>query len=213
MTEKLEWELVPRVKESEREAVEGLAEEALRLDAMMEVAPHRLTRADQDRLVELQRNMEECVVLPCEAAEAPQVGSRPDWGDEVKTLYEELEDNGGLTLQQFREHVETNHDCTRCPGAFSFPGVSGMPCDFELAPLLGVLVDDDLKEQVQFELAPSEMTELAEALELQLRMGSFLELEDRDTKAYLADAIGYLRFWSEAGFGVAPAFVNVEESE
>ena len=88
-----------------------------------------------------------------------------------------------------------------------------MPCDFELAPLLETLEDDDLKEQVQFELSPGEMVELAEALELQLRMGSYLEIEGRDTKAYLAAAVGYLRFWSDAGFGVAPAFVNVEESE
>jgi len=210
MSERTEWELVPLVREDRRALVEELAEEILSLDAILEVAPERMTEDQQARLIQLQREMAECVVSPCEAADAPLLSTRPDWTSEVRTAFENMPSNDGLCLREFVEMMDVQHDCSRCEGASLFPGVSGIPCEFDLTPLFEILTRDTLLEQVQFEMEPDEMRLLADDLDRRLLCKAFCQLTDFDTESYLSDAVRFLRYWAHLGYGVAPAYVRTE---
>lgn len=210
MSERLEWELVPQVRDSEKERVHLLAQEALELDAMVEMAPHTMTAADRNRLVELQRSMEDCVVSPCETAQARLLSQRPGWEEEAGAAHAELAPRD-VTFEQFLEYTGSQYDCLACPGASEHAGISGVPCDFDLTPMLRILPDDEISEQVQFELSASEMQVLADTLDQVVCMTVFREDPTVDAKAYLKDAARYLRFWADHGFGVAPAYVQDRE--
>jgi len=213
MADRLEWQLVPLVKESQREVVEALAEEALKLDAVMEVAPQRMRPVDQDRLLDLQRRMDACVESPCEAAEAPPMASRPTWNQDAHGALTGIEGVAALPLDAFLSRLGNQPDCARCPGACRYPGVSGMPCDFDLSPLSLVLTDKDLLDHVQFELSPPEMEALAARLDAYRIDGWYSRPQDVDPEEYLADASRFLRFWSKKGFGVAPAYATAEDRD
>lgn len=207
MSERLEWELVPQVREEDKEMVHLLAEEALELDAMMEMAPHTMNQAQRGRLVELQRRMEDCVASPCEASGATLVKDRRDWKTEARASYARFAPSD-VSEEQYLEYTGKQYDCLSCQGASKHAGVSGIPCDFDLTPMLRILAHDEVSEQVQFELRPSEMLTVADALDQVLALTSFAGDPEVDEKAYLKEAARFLRFWAGLGFGVAPAFVE-----
>lgn len=207
MSERLEWELVPQVREEDKEMVHLLAEEALELDAMMEMAPHTMSQAQRGRLVELQRLLEDCVASPCEATAAALVKDRQDWKAAARESYARFAPSD-VTEEQFLEYTGTQYDCVSCPGASKYAGVSGIPCDFDLTHMLRILSHDEVSEQVQFELRPSEMLTMADALDQVLALTSFTGDPEVEEPAYLKAAAEFLRFWAGLGFGVAPAFVE-----
>ena len=208
MPERIEWELVPRVRIDKRREVEALAEEILALDTLLQLAPSRLSVAQQEQLVDFQSRMAGCVTSPCEAAEAPLLGSRPGWDYDARDAFGELGRPPELSIDEFTELIGKQHDCTLCNGAASHPGVSGIPCEFDLTPMAAVVSDERLGEQVQFELEPEEMLMLADDLHHVLVCRTFSDGEETDAVSYLEDAIRYLRFWAGLGFGVAPAYVK-----
>jgi len=207
----MEWELVPRVREESRCVVEQLAAEILSLDALLEVAPSRMTEAQKKRLIELQGKMEECAVSPCEAAGTPRLSTRDGWVDQVRRLFEERGVSGRIPFNDFLSLMGGQHDCTSCRGRSAHPGVSGIPCQFDLTPLAAILGDDPLTDQVQFELEPDEMIALASDINERVICGAFSRATALNAKAYLEDAVRFLLFWSALGFGVAPAFVRTRD--
>ncbi len=209
MQERMEWELVPRVREERRDVVERLAGEILSLDALLEVAPNRMTEAQKKRLIELQGKMEECAVSPCEAAGTPRLSTREGWVEQVKRLFEERGVSGRIPFDDFLGLMGGQHDCSSCRGRSGHPGVSGIPCQFDLTPLPSILGDDPITDQVHFELEPDEMTALASDINERLICGIYNRVAGMDSRAYLEDAVRFLLFWSALGFGVAPAFVRV----
>lgn len=211
MQERMEWELVPRVREENRVVVERLAGEILSLDAMLEVAPSRMTEAQRCRLIELQGKMEECAVSPCEAAGTPSLSTRDGWVEQVRKLFEERGVAGRIPFNDFLRLMGGQHDCASCRGRSAYPGVSGIPCQFDLTPLPDVLCDEQIADQVHFELEPDEMTALASDINEKIICGAYNRSDGLNSKAYLEDAVRFLLFWSALGFGVAPAFVRTRE--
>jgi hypothetical protein len=210
MAERLEWELVPMVKSDRHAEVEALATEILDLDAKLEAAPERMTPAEQTRLIDLQKRMSQCVVSPCEAAGTPLLRARPRWKEESAVVYRESGCKGEVSLDDFLQVVGGQHDCALCDGASAYPGVSGIPCEFDLTPLAQVLADESVLEQIQFELEPREMEALAVELEGRARSKAAKKANDIDPGHYLSDAVRFLRYWARLGFGVAPAHVDSE---
>ncbi|MBM4353446.1 MAG: hypothetical protein FJ109_06550 [Deltaproteobacteria bacterium] len=211
MRERMEWELVPRVREENRSEVEQLAGEILSLDALLEVAPNRMTETQRKRLIDLQGKMERCAESPCEAAATPRLSTRAGWVEQVRQLFEERGVAGRISFDDFLRLMGGQHDCSSCRGRSAYPGVSGIPCQFDLTPLPSILADGQRADQVHFELEPDEMTALASDLNEKIICGAYLESDGLDSKAYLEDAVRFLLFWSALGFGVAPAFVRTRE--
>jgi len=208
MSERMEWELVPLVKEDKRTLVEELAAEVLRLDAMLEMDPRNMSREDQELLVSLQQRMSECVISPCEGAGAPHLSTRDNWREEALEAFAECETGDALSQEEFLLYLGRQHDCSRCEGASANPGVSGLPCDYDLTPMRELLPDDSILEQTQFELEPAEMLRLAEELADRIARQNFATPTDPKAQAYLLDAVRFLRFWSAQGYGVAPAYAR-----
>jgi hypothetical protein len=208
MAERMEWELVPLVREEKRDEVERLGREILDLDARFEIAPHEMNPDEMKRLVQLQSGMARCIITPCEAAEAPFVNDRTGWERDVEGAFDSLELAHGLTRDDFVRHIGRQRDCGRCRGASDFPGVSGSPCEFDLTHLGNLLLDEALAEKVQFEMQPPEMREFAEAIMAVLAAGAFRRSDLIDTRQYLRAMAEFLEFWAELGYGVAPAFVT-----
>lgn len=209
MAERMEWELVPLVREEKRDEVERLGREILDLDARFELAPHEMKPDEMRRLVQLQSGMARCIVTPCEAADAPLVNDRTGWESEVETAFNSLDLAAGLSREDFVRNIGRQRDCARCRGASDFPGVSGSPCEFDLTHLVHLLLDDVLAEQIQFEMQPQEMREFAGAIRDVLSTGAFRRSDLIDTRYYLRAIAEFLEFWAELGYGVAPAFVTV----
>ncbi len=208
MSDRLEWELVPRVRPEKQDEVEVLAEEILALDAALEQGGAGLTEEDEMRLVELHNRMAECLLSPCEAAGSPLLSARPDFEEEASSTYEDLPERDRITREQFLQLMGFQHDCAQCDGKSDFPGVSGAPCEFDLTPLQTILADPVILDAVQFELQPEEMRHLAYELELRVHTGDFAESGRVDSREYLLQMVRYLRFWAQQGFGLAPAFVD-----
>ena len=211
MKERLEWELVPVVAEDRREEVEYIALEVLDLDAKLEIAPGRMTPREEERLVELQRSMSSCVVSPCKAAGAPLISSRPGWQVEASRAFEELDKADAVNLGDFLSYVGRLHDCSRCDGASRFPGVSGIPCDFDVESVLASLADG-LRDRLQFEMDQEEMLALANDLE-RLHLEGLSGAGADSAVGVIEDMARFLRYWGGLGFGVAPAFVTAVDED
>jgi hypothetical protein len=210
MAERMEWELVPRVKPEHRDEVSTIAEEILRLDAALDAAPEGLAGVDEERLLELQARMARCLVSPCAEAQTPLLAGREQWRETVAGLFATLPGHEELDQALFANLMGQQHDCALCDGRTAFPGVSGVPCEFDLTPLTLVLPGTESLETVQFELSADEMLRLADELELSFRAGSYLQPPGVDAKLYLSECVRYLRFWARLGFGLAPAWTEDE---
>lgn len=211
MSERIEWELVPRVRPDRQDLVEDLAEEILELDAALELAGDHLSEDDEERLLDLHARMANCLLSPCEAAEAPLLRVRTAWQDLAAQTFASLPDHDALDEETFLQLMGQQHDCAMCDGKSKFAGVSGVPCEFDLTPLATILPQDELCDSVQFELAPDEMLRLAAEVEVRKQTRSFSGIDHADARLYLGEMERYLRFWARLGFGVAPAFVEEDE--
>lgn len=211
MSERIEWELVPRVRADRVDEVECIAEEILELDAALELARSDLSEEEERRLLNLHSRMAECLLSPCEAAGTPLLRVRDRWRELAVKSLASIPEQEILDEDRFVHLMGQQHDCSVCDGKSRFAGVSGVPCEFDLTFLPMILPQDDLCESVQFELTPDEMNIFAAEVESRRRTGSYAILELVDAPTYLAEIERYLRFWARLGFGVAPAFV--EEAE
>ena len=211
MSERIEWELVPRVRPERMDEVECIAEEVLELDAALEMARGDLGEEEERRLLNLQTRMAECLLSPCEAAETPLLRVRDRWREVAIKSLALLPDQEVLDEDSFIQLMGQQHDCSVCDGKSQFAGVSGVPCEFDLTYLFRILPQDELCESVQFELTADEMVSFAAEVETRRRTGSFAILDEVDAPTYLAEVERYLCFWARLGFGVAPAYVEEEE--
>ncbi len=208
MGERIEWELVPRVRPDRQDAVEELAAQILHLDAALELARNQLSEEDEERLLDLHVRMADCLLSPCEAAKTPLLRVRERWRELAASALASLPQSEGLDEESFFSLMGQQHDCSMCDGKSSFPGVSGVPCEFNLTPLARILPQDELWEAAQFELLPEEMVSFASEVETRRRTATFADVGGLDATAYLAEIERYLRFWAHLGFGVAPAYVD-----
>jgi len=212
MKERLEWELVPRVKDEMCREVEEIAEEILNIDALVSNEAGGPNAEQQLRLDELKQRMTGCILSPCDAAESPLLSSRPDWLKEAASTWESLPAAAALPLRDFSDLFGRQHDCTRCQGASSFPGASGIPCELDLGPLLAMVSDEQIRDQVNYELSPDEMLALAQDLEALHKGRQYTTPDLVDPDEYLDDVVRFLRFWAGKGFGVAPASAHEDDS-
>jgi hypothetical protein len=208
MANHLEWELVPQVREDKRDEVEYIALEIMRLDALMQLGRDTLTAQERTHLLSLQKKLSDCMENPCQAAAAPLLTARPCWQEIVTEIYQGLDQKHLLPLDEFQESMGTEYDCSACSWRTDYPGISGIPCEFSLEPLLLALVDCEICETVQFELQPREMVELASELSLVRRAGSYSCVPDVDLDDYFEQTVAYLRFWADLGFGVMPVVLD-----
>ena len=211
MTERIEWELVPRVRPDQQDAVEEIASEILRLDAALEMGRDSLSERDEEQLIELHARMADCLLSPCEAAETPLLSLRERWQELAANALAALPEFEGLDQESVFSLMGQQHDCSACGGKSGFAGVTGVLCEFDLTPLARILPEDEISESAQFELTPEEMLGFAAELESRRRTGNFARVEQLDSESYLTEIVRYLRFWAGVGFGVAPAFVEAEQ--
>jgi hypothetical protein len=210
MHDRIEWELVPRVRPDQQDEVDAIAEEILRLDGALELGRQAFSEQDEERLLSLHARMANCLLPPCEAAETPLLSVRERWPELAAQALATLPDYDGLDRESLLGFMGQQHDCSQCEGRSSFGGISGVLCEFDLTPLATILSQDELWESAQFELTPVEMVNFAADVESRHRSGSFAPLDHLDASSYLSEIIRYLRFWASLGFGVAPAFVEAE---
>lgn len=207
MKDRLEWELVPRVREESIREVEEIAEQILYLDGMIGPEEREIPDEYLLQLHELKERLSLCLLSPCEAAGAPLLSSRPGWRKEAAAAWKSLPEFAAMPLSQFTKIFAQQHDCTRCPGASAFPGSSGIPCKVDLEPLLAIVSNPEIIEQVQYELAPHEMRSLADELERYAASRRYNDVKDVDPAKYLTDLAHFLRFWADQKFGVSPTFL------
>ena len=208
MANRLEWELVPRVREDKRDEVEHIALEIMRLDALMQMGRDALTDEEKTLLLSLQRQIGDCMEKPCQATSAPLLTARPRWRELVRDIYQGLDQKHLLSLDDFLESMGAEYDCSACSWRTDYPGISGIPCEFSLEPLLLSLPDSEICETIQFELLPREMVELASELSLVRQAGGYAAVADINVDDYLDQAVAYLRFWADLGFGVMPVILD-----
>jgi hypothetical protein len=211
MSERIEWELVPRVRPDQQDIVEEIANEILRLDGALEFGRSAVGEQDEERLLSLHARMANCLLPPCEAANTPLLNVRDRWQELAADAMATLPDYDGLDRESFLSFMGQQHDCSECEGKSHFGGVSGVLCEFDLTPLACILSQDELWEAAQFELTPVEMVGFAGEVESRRRTGSFVPLDQIDAESYLLEVVRYLRFWSNLGFGVAPVCVEAEQ--
>lgn len=203
MLERLEWELVPRVRSDRREQVEAIALAILELDELL--ADGGGTAQSLEELPRLHKELAECLVSPCEASGAPLLDERQGWNQEVEKAFGLLPPGNGMSFDDFQVAMSRQHDCSRCPGGSGYPGLGGIPCTFDLTPLKMIVGAAGWAERVGEELSPPAMAELAGMVERCLWSGQYRSCELADSRHYLAQMAAFLRFWSARQFGVAAA--------
>lgn len=209
--ERLEWELIPLVRDEDRDLIHDLAIEVLALDFALASRQEGLSRPQQDQLLTLQSRMGNCVQTPCEAAGAPYLCDRISFLEDASEAYHELGPEPGLSFEEFVHMARTQRDCAGCPGACAYPGVTGVPCDFDLTPILSIVPDLSIRKCLSFELIPEDMYDLAERLENRVTRRGYQPHPEVNSLEYLEHVIRFLRFWARKGFGVAPAYTDIAE--
>ncbi len=205
--ERTEWELVPLVQQEREELARSLSEELLNLDMLLDADPDALQPCQRERILELHRRINHCVISPCEASGAPALSARPGFVEEAREAFLEFEPNGTLPLEDFLSLVGDERDCSKCPGATDYPGVSGVRCDLDTTPLMAWLTGSGLEDMLDFELVPEEMEILAEEVESRMDHTK-VRYTSSVSPHYLRQVVRYLRYWSGLGFGVVPAVAD-----